>query len=259
MHNYKLFVSYDGRDFHGWQKSSGYRTVEEVLQETIEKKLQHPVVLQAASRTDAGVHAVGQVVNFFSPLSFDGIKFCLSMNRLLPDDLRLTGAEEAPFSFHPTLDNTGKEYRYKIQLGIYQNPLLRHCAWHVYYPVDLSIVVEAAKTLQGTHDFEAFCNHHESSPKECTIRTIHSITVHEHDSYIEIRIMGDNFLYKMVRNIVGTLIDIGRGKLAIEELPKILQQKNRIYAGVTAPAHGLTLQRLFFRDQQRPIPPTTPK
>lgn len=246
MHNYKVLLTYDGSGFNGWQKSPGFRTVEQVLQETLEKKLQHPITLQAASRTDAGVHAVGQVVNFFSLHKLEGIKFCLGMNRLLPDDIRLWGLEEADYSFHPTLDNTGKEYRYKIQLGIFQNPLLRNSAWHIYYPVNLNAVRAAACLLEGTHDFEAFCNAHGALPKESTIRTIRSLTIHEFDTYIEIRVVGDNFLYKMVRNIVGTLMDIGMGNLSAEDIPKILQQKKRAYAGVTAPAHGLTLQQLFF-------------
>lgn len=243
MHNYKLIVSYDGKDFFGWQHSPGFRTVEQVLQETIETKLQHSVTLQAASRTDAGVHAAGQVVNFLSPHKLNGTSFCLGLNKLLPDDLRLCGATEAPLTFHPTLDNKGKEYRYKIQLGIYQNPLLRHHAWHVYYPVDMSVMKDAAKLLIGTHDFEGLCNKHET---DSTIRTVHSIEIVELENCIEVRITGDNFLYKMVRNIVGTLIDIARGKLSLSDIPKILTEKNRIYAGVTAPAHGLTLHRLFY-------------
>ncbi len=248
MHNYKLIVSYDGKEFSGWQHSPGFRTVEEVLQTTLEKKLQHRVTLQAASRTDAGVHAAGQVVNFLSPLKLEGTSFCLSLNKLLPDDIRLWGMEEASLTFHPTLDNKGKEYRYKIQLGIFQNPLLRHRAWHVYYPVDLSVLKEAARMLVGTHDFEGLCNQHEASANRdvCTIRTVRSIEIVEMEDHIELRIVGDNFLYKMVRNIVGTLIDIGRGKLSIDDIPKILTEKNRIYAGITAPAHGLTLHHLKF-------------
>lgn len=246
MHNYKLIVAYDGSGFYGWQKGPGIRTVEQVLQEVLEKKLQHPVILQAASRTDAGVHAAGQVVNFFSPKELDGTQFCLGVNKLLPGDLRLLGAEKMHVSFHPTLNNTGKEYRYKLQLGIYQNPLLRHHAWHVFYPVNKEAMKQASKLLEGTHDFEGFSNVQSSRERESTIRTVRSITFHELEDHLEIRIVGDSFLYKMVRNIVGTLIDVGVGKLSVDDIPKILLHKKRPLAGVTAPAHGLTLQHLFF-------------
>lgn len=246
MHNYKLIIAYDGSGFSGWQKGSGVRTVEQTLQDILEKKLQHPVTLQAASRTDAGVHAAGQVVNFFSPMELETTKFCLGVNRLLPEDVRILGAEKMDFAFHPTLDNTGKEYRYKIQLGIYQNPLLRHRAWHVYYPMNRDAMEQGARYFIGTHDFEGFSNNQGTKERESTVRTIRSLTFHDLDDHLEIRIVGDSFLYKMVRNIIGTLVDVGIGDIDAEEIPKILQHKDRVQAGVTAPAHGLTLYRLLY-------------
>lgn len=248
MRNYKAVVSYDGAEFYGWQKSPGVRTVEETLQRVLEKKLQHPIILQAASRTDAGVHAAGQVINFFSPLILDGTKFCLGVNRLLPDDLKMLDCHQESFDFHPTLSSIGKEYRYKIQTGIHQNPLLRKQAWHVYYPIDLQLIRKSASQLIGTHDFKGFCNTRPSDPidPENTLRTLHSIVIKEEDTHIEIHIAGEHFLYKMVRNIVGTLIDIGRGNLPVDTIERLLREKKRTEGGITAPAHGLTLQKVFY-------------
>ncbi len=244
--NYKLIAAYDGSGFCGWQKCPHARSVEQTLQDSLEKKLQHPITLQAASRTDAGVHALGQVVNFFSPHQLDPTQLCLSLNGLLPPDLRILGAQKMPPSFHPTLDNTGKEYRYKVQLGIHQNPLLRNHAWHVYYPVNLSLVREAAQQFIGTHDFSALCNSKQHQHYESTMRTICSITLHEMENYLEIRVNGEDFLYKMVRNIVGTIIYVGTGNLSIGDIPSILGAGDRRLAGFTVPAQGLTLHRVFY-------------
>lgn len=248
MHNYKAIIAYDGAEFFGWQKSPGFRTVEETLEEVLKKKLQHPLILQAASRTDAGVHAAGQVINFFSPIELDGNKFCLGVNKLLPGDLRMIDCSLAPSDFHPSLSCVGKEYRYKVQTGIHQNPLLRRHAWHVYYPLDLAIVRQSALKLLGTHDFKGFVNTRPSDPvdPDNTIRTLHAVEIFETETHLEIRVMGDHFLYKMVRNIVGTLIDIGTGKLPSNTIEKLLCEKKRTEGGITAPAHGLTLQRLIY-------------
>lgn len=244
--NYKLIVSYDGSLFCGWQKCPHFRSVEQTLQDSLEQKLQHKVILQAASRTDAGVHALGQVVNFFSPHELDPIKLSLSLNGLLPPDVRVLGAEKMDSAYHPTLSNSGKEYRYKIQLGIYQNPLLRNFAWHVYYPVDFTWLQAAAQAFVGTHDFGALCNSRQLMHYDTTIRTIHSVSTHEFEDHIEIRITGDHFLYKMVRNMVGTIVYIGTGQLPKDSIPKILDGGDRTSAGITAPAHGLTLYRVHY-------------
>ncbi len=253
MHNYKAIISYDGSQFSGWQKGRNVRTVEGILQPLIEKKLNHPVVLQAASRTDAGVHARGQVINFYTPQLLDGEKFCLSMNKLLPDDIRFQGATEVDLTFHPTLDVIEKEYRYNIQTGIYQNPLIRHFAWHVYYPIDWDSLLKGASYFIGTHDFLSLCNIPLSGgpiQHNSTIRTIHSIVIKPQKTHYEICIKGDNFLYKMVRNLVGTLVDVGMGKRDPNSIPALLESKNRTLAGVSAPAHGLTLYQVNYPEQK---------
>lgn len=242
--NYKLIIAYDGSLFCGWQKCPHARSVEQTLQDALEQKLQHQVTLQAASRTDAGVHALGQTVNFFSTHELDPTKLSLSLNGLLPPDVRVLGAEKMDSAYHPTLSNSGKEYRYKIQLGIYQNPLLRNFAWHVYYPVDMTLLHSAAQAFVGTHDFCALCNSRQLMHYDSTIRTVSSITIHELEDHLEIRITGDHFLYKMVRNMVGTIVYVGTGQLPADSIPKILKGGDRKIAGITAPAHGLTLYRV---------------
>lgn len=246
--NIRLKVAYDGRHYLGWQKTAMGPSIEEELQKVVEQILQEPIALQAASRTDAGVHATGQIVNFHTnktALSLD--KLMIGLNSLLPKDIAVLSVEEAPANFHPTLDCQSKEYHYEICYGTAQIPQHRYYSWH--YPFALSVykMKDAAEFFIGSHDFSAFCNVKKNSTYESYVRTILSIKIIElgHDR-LRFEIRGNNFLYKMVRNLVGTLVYVGCGKIALEEIEGILTKKDRTLAGMTAPAHGLCLYRVYY-------------
>jgi len=240
--NIKLILAYEGTLYLGWQKTISGPSIEEELEKAVSQILQQPVSLQAASRTDAGVHAEGQVVNFFTEKEMPLDKLQKGLNSILPNDISVLQIEEAPESFHPTLQNCGKEYHYSVCLGPTQLPFYRNFSWHFSYPVNIEEMKKAALHLIGRHDFSAFTN----EKQENNIREIFGIEIEEFVSRLKIRVSGNNFLYKMVRNIVGTLLYVGCGKLSAEEIPAILNSKDRTLAGVTAPALGLVLKEVFY-------------
>lgn len=245
--NLKLIVAYDGTRYLGWQKTPEGPSIEQSLQSVIEQIVQHPVQLQAASRTDAGVHAKGQVVNFiYQKEQFELHRFWIGVNSLLPKDISVLHVETAPFSFHPTLDCTGKEYVYKLYYGHVQMPLNRLYEWHYPHKLDLNLMRQGAELIKGKHDFSAFKNSRKNENYENYIREVHDIIIDNNDEHLKITVTGNHFMYKMVRNIVGTLVYIGAGKMKLEDLPGILDSKDRKEAGMTAPAHGLCLQKVFY-------------
>ena len=247
MTNIKLRLSYDGTAYFGWQKTSQGPSIEETLQHVLETILRHPVTLQAASRTDRGVHAHCQIVNFFSNkpiLNFE--KFRFQLNSMLPKDIRVLEAETAHEDFHPTVDVKEKTYIYTISASPFQMPIDRHYAWHVYYPLDLGLMEDAADHLIGTHDFKGFTNRKIDEPYENHVRTIFDIRIATEGDKILITISGNHFLYKMIRNIVGTLVYIGCNKLPVHVINNLKIEKNRMHAGITAPAHGLSLFNLKY-------------
>ena len=262
MKNIRLLVTYDGTHFFGWQKTAMGPSIEETLRAVLKQILQEPVKLQAASRTDRGVHAQRQVVNFMTekdpPLK-------ISLNRLLPSSIKVLDVKVMPPTFHPTLDAKKKLYTYCICFGPTQLPFHRHFSWHVPYQLNLNEMQSAAAYLIGEHDFSAFCNMHSNMNYPHKRRTIESIELTnlfeqiaptscqsnsekfgQGANRLQIAIRGDHFLYKMARNIVGTLVYVGRGKLIADAIPEILASKRRLEAGITAPAHGLTLKEIYF-------------
>ncbi len=240
MKNFVFTLAYDGTSYFGWQKTVEGPSIEQTLQEPLEKIVQHPVTLQAASRTDRGVHAQGQVINFFTTYSQSPQQLAYNLNSLLPKTIVITHAEEKPADFHPTVDVVGKEYLYQLSTDDVQLPQERLYAWHTPQ-LDFSLMERATTPLIGKHDFAAFTNQNASSPAD-TIRTLYWIRFEQN----AISIAADHFLYKMVRNIVGTLVDVGCGKLEVEQIPQILAERSRKQAGVCAPAHGLTLKKVFY-------------
>lgn len=248
MTNVKLIIAYDGGRFLGWQKTKEGPSIEEELQRVLEHIYQTPIQLQAASRTDAGVHAAGQVVNFFPPkLNPCPKRLSVSINSLLPKDISVLSSEIMPQSFHPTLDAKGKEYRYYISCGKSQMPHHRFYAWHYPYQLDLDKINEALPFLIGSKDFSTFCNFKKNAAYTDFIRTVDSIQIENwEESGLCFKIQGNHFLYKMVRNLVGTLVYIGRGKVSIKNLSHIVESHDRTQAGMTAPAHGLFLHRVFY-------------
>lgn len=248
MNNIKLTIAYDGTHYKGWQKTKEGASIEETLQAVLEQILQHPVELQAASRTDAGVHAHGQVVNFFTPkLPHNFDKLNVSLNSLLPKDIAVLASELEEPSFHPTINASSKEYHYYTCCTPVQMPQNRFYSWHYHYPVDLAVMEDAAALLCGAHDFSTFCNKQKGQAYSHYVREILTIDIQPLDGgRYRFVVHGNRFLHKMVRNLVGTLIYIGRGKIAIEALPTILTSKDRTLAGMTAPAHGLVLHKVFY-------------
>lgn len=249
MHNFKMIVAYDGTNYMGWQKTFTGPSIESTLQQTLEQILQQSIILQAASRTDRGVHAIGQVVNFLALHSpVDLHRFKISLNCLLPKDITVISIEEAPVHFHPTIDCTGKEYRYFICFDTHQLPFHRLYSWHIHEPnLNIDLMKKAIPYLIGTHDFSSFCNTKKQAAYQNKERNVDSIEMIElENNRLCISIKGNNFLYKMVRTIVGTMIDIGKGKIQIEHLSEIMKALDRTKTGVTAPAHGLFLQEVFY-------------
>lgn len=254
MKNIKGVISYIGTHYLGWQKTKTGPSIEESLERVLSQILQEPISLQAASRTDRGVHAEGQVINFFTQKdTLDLERLTLSVRQLLPKDITLLSLEIAPEPFHPTLDALGKEYHYYITPAEYQLPFLKDFAWHLWEPLEISLMQEACNHFLGTQDFAAFTNER----AEDTIRTLYDLEVKPLSSQLMlIRIRGNSFLYKMVRNIVGTLLYIGCGKIKLADLPCVFASGRRALAGVTAPAHGLFLKKVFytpFSEEKEPV------
>ncbi len=248
MDNFRLLVAYVGTHYKGWQRAGPGRSIEGVLSEALATLLQHPVSLQAASRTDAGVHAWGQVVNFFSAKELPHMQHRL--NQLLPADIVVRSLSLADPSFHPTLDARAKEYHYTLSLGPVQLPFHRAFSWHVPDPLNLESMHAASRFLLGSHDFSAFCNERALWDRTClcTLETIDLLPLE--GGRLKICLKGDHFLYKMVRNLVGTLVAVGRGKLQGEETGAILKSLDRTRAPLTAPAHGLRLEQVLYSQRE---------
>ena len=247
LKNLLLHVAYDGTNYLGWQLTKEGPSIEGCLKNVIEQILQHSVQLQAASRTDAGVHAKNQTVNFFVEKEFCAKRLFISLNQLLPKDIRVLELKDVPLDFHPTLHCKGKTYTYQICCGKVQLPCHRHYSWHVIEILDVPLMKAALPSFIGSHDFSAFCNMRKNLNYEHYIRNVESFELTEfEDNRLVFRISGNNFLYKMVRNLVGTVVDIGRNRLKIEDIPDIINQKSRIKAGITAPAHGLCLEFIHY-------------
>lgn len=247
-YNIKVLLAYEGTDYLGWQKTAAGPSIEGELEPQLQCLLGHPIRLQAASRTDAGVHAEGQVVNFrVESLRYSLRRLQLSLNQLLPSSIRVLEIEEAPLCFHPTLDAKGKEYRYLIDNGPVALPRQRHYSWHQPFPLGIDQMRQAAALLIGTNDYYALCNRSHKQKYRDTIRSLEAIELLVHpERQVELRIRGSSFLYKMVRNIAGLLVSVGLGKKGAEEIPRLLASGDRTLAGVTAPAAGLTLHRVFY-------------
>jgi len=251
MRNIQLIISYDGSPYLGWQKTPLGPTIEETLENTLSQILQEKISLQAASRTDAKVHAEGQSVNFISNKE----KICLeklhkSLNALLPPSITVTSVEQRAPDFHPTLDAQGKEYHYLVCNTPYQLPKHRFFSWHVPSYLDIVAMKQAALSLLGTHDFSAFCNERSLLDKDpiCTLHSLDILSLEGNRLLFSVK--GNRFLYRMVRNLIGTLIYVGQGKISQEDVSSILSSKNRTLAGVTAPAHGLHLIQVFYAQPQ---------
>jgi len=242
---FKLTMEYDGTDFCGWQRQKNDRTVQETIETAIETMIGDPVSVAGSGRTDSGVHALGQTASFACDTRLDGETLQKGLNSLLPDDVVILGCKEMDASFHARFSSRSKLYRYHILNRRYPEAIGRQYAWHIKRPLSVDKMSAAASLLTGTRDFKAFEG--SGSPRAHTIRTIHRAEWKtEAGGYLSFEIEADGFLRFMVRNIVGTLVEVGSGKRAPEDIHKILLSHDRSLGGPTAPAHGLTLVEVRY-------------
>jgi tRNA pseudouridine38-40 synthase len=236
---FAMKVCYDGTDFHGWQRQVGYRTVQGAIEEVLARITREEIVTEASGRTDAGVHALGQVVGFRTSSRMDTNDLRRALNALLPDDVRVLEARIAPDDFHPTLDSLGKRYRYVIDNAPIGDPFRRRTCWHIRGPLDEGAMRRAGQALVGTHDFRSFET--DWPNRKTSIRTIFDLTVERSGTLVIIEVEADGFLYNMVRCIAGTLAQVGHGRRLEPWVGAVLRAQARVEAGPTAPPQGLAL------------------
>ncbi|MBQ8625287.1 MAG: tRNA pseudouridine(38-40) synthase TruA [Agathobacter sp.] len=239
MMRVKLVVAYDGTNYSGWQLQKNAITIEQKLNEALTNLLGEKIVVIGASRTDAGVHSLGNVCIFDTDTRMPAEKICFALNSRLPEDIVVQDSCEVAADFHPRAGKSSKTYEYRILNRTFPDPTRRRDTYFYHYSLDVEAMKKAASYLEGEHDFKSFCSVH--AQVETTVRTIYSCTVEKEDEVIKIRVTGNGFLYNMVRIIAGTLIEIGAGKRAPEEIVTMLEKADRTAAGPTAPAHGLTM------------------
>lgn len=244
MKRVKLVVAYDGTNYHGWQLQPNGMTIEEILNRELSMLLGEKIAVTGASRTDSGVHAMGNVAIFDTNHRMPADKICYALNQGLPSDIRIQSSEEVSADWHPRKCNCIKTYEYKILNRKIDMPLTRLYAHFCYYPLDLGLMRQAAGYLVGEHDFKSFCT--VRTQIEETVRTIYQIDVTRQDDLITIRISGSGFLYNMVRIIAGSLMEVGMGTYPPEHMEAILHARDRNKAGRTASAKGLTLVGMEF-------------
>lgn len=239
MHKYKLSISYDGTDFHGWQSQPDHRTVQDQLETAITKLLGHRPHMVGSGRTDAGVHALGQVAHFQTSLKLLPEVVLKVFRFNLPDDVVVWDCVEVPLSFHAIKDAVSKRYRYVIQDGDIRNPFTRNHCTRVRTVLDIELMRKALKAILGTHDFRCFETNWPN--RTSSVRTIIDVAVERVNNLVHIEVEADGFLYNMVRAIAGTLIRIGRKFWPVSAMEEIVSSMDRNKAGPTAPATGLFL------------------
>lgn len=245
MKRVMLRVAYDGTDYCGWQLQPNVQTVEGVLNQALTQLLGEPVAVIGASRTDSGVHSLGNVAVFDTDTRIPADKISYALNQRLPDDIVVQESCEVTSDFHPRHCDSTKTYEYKILNREFPLPTVRRDSYFYYRSLDTLRMQEAADALVGTHDFASFCAAH--AQVETTVRTVYGCKVLREGDLIRIRVNGAGFLYNMVRIIAGTLIEVGTGARQPQEISAILQARDRSAAGPTAPAHGLTMIGIEFK------------
>lgn len=245
MKRIKLIVAYDGTNYCGWQIQPNGLTIEEVLNRKLSKVLKEDIRVIGASRTDSGVHALGNVAVFDTDTSIPPERIAYAVNQKMPEDIVIVRSEEVPKDWHPRYCDCEKIYEYHIWNAQTPDPTRRRTTYFVSYRLDLDKMRQAASYLIGEHDFASFCN--VRTNVENTVRTIYELTVEQKECEWIIRIQGNGFLYNMVRIIVGTLLRVGRGFYTPEKVRDILKAQDRQAAGVTAPPQGLILKEILYK------------
>lgn len=246
----KLTIEYDGTAYAGWQRQENALAVQQVIEEALTKLTRARVVIAGASRTDAGVHALGQTAHFDTESRIPPDKYAFALNTMLPADIRIRKSEAVSESFHARFSNKGKRYRYLIYQSPHAGALNRNTHAHVIYPLDDEKMRRELTVLIGKHDFAAFAA--SGSVVKDTVRTIYSASLTRREDELELLVEGSGFLYNMVRIIAGTLISVGAGRLEEGAFARAIQSGNRLDLGVTAPAHGLTLMEVYYREREAP-------
>jgi len=244
LKNLVLTIEYDGTDFHGWQVQKDQRTVQGEIEAALARITCSAIRINGSGRTDAGVHALGQVANFTTDTRLDAKTLQTALNSVLPDDITIIGCTEARPDFHARFDAKDKTYEYRILNRSLPSALSRRFCWHIRTPLDINSMQEALALTEGTHDFSGFEN--SGSKRSHAVRTMFSTCISRHGDVISIRLTADGFLRCMVRNIVGTLVEVGLGKRSVSGFAEVLEKKNRGLGGTTAPAHGLFLVRVRY-------------
>lgn len=241
-----MTIAYDGANYAGWQAQKTGVGVQQRVEEAVAKIFPGASRLHSSSRTDTGVHALGMVAQLEIPPSRMPVaKVALAINAYLPRDIRIMKVARCRADFDARFDAKGKQYRYFVWMGPAMNPLLRHQAWHVCHPLDVAAMRRAAASFLGRHDFKSLAGTR-SYEMSSTVRTVTRCEIKRNGPLLALIIEGDGFLYKMCRGMAGTLVQVGQGKVEPDAIKRILAQKDRRAAGMTAPAHGLVLWKVYY-------------
>jgi tRNA pseudouridine38-40 synthase len=240
----RLDLAYDGTGFHGWARQRGQRTVQGLLEESIHRILREPCRLSVAGRTDAGVHAAGQVASFVAARPVDVAGLQRRLNRLVGPEVVVRGARRAPDGFDARHSATGREYRYRLATGPWPDPFDARFVWHRAGALTVSRMRAAARYLEGEHDFASFCR--APAGGAGTVRTLRRLMVTAEGPRVSVRARADAFLHQMVRSLVGTLVEVGAGRIDPDAIPGIMEARDRAAAGPVAPPHGLVLERVVY-------------
>ncbi|MFC4778129.1 tRNA pseudouridine(38-40) synthase TruA [Paenibacillus sp. GCM10023252] len=251
MRNVAIIVSYDGREFNGFQSQPYGRTVQVEIETALQKLTGEDILLIGSGRTDAGVHARGQVCNFHTESSIPAERWAIALNTRLPKDIVVLEAHEVSLDFHSRRSAKRKTYRYSIDLAKFPDVFYRHYAYHHPTPLNVQAMLEGLRLLVGEHDFTSFTSIHSTKPHH--IRTIYDVQMRQEGSILHTFITGNGFLYNMVRVIMGTLLWVGQGKLAPSEMTRILQGRKRSLAGPTAMPHALMLWEVEYAELQQSL------
>jgi len=243
-HNYKVLIAYDGTDFHGWQQQDNSHSIQALIRKAIEIHVNEPIPLIGSGRTDQGVHALGQVAHFQASKELSKSRFLYSLNGLLPPSIRILDLEQVSETFHAQHSAISKEYHYHLILEPFIPPTKRLYAWRPNQPLDINLLRLAAPDFIGTHDFTSFANKGSSSGD--ATRTLLRLDVLEEEGGLRLEFEGTGFLYKMVRNITGTLIAIAQKRLPENSVPSLFTARDRRLAPEGAPPHGLFLVNVHY-------------
>lgn len=247
MKRVKLVIAYDGTNYCGWQRQPNAVTIEEVINKHLKQLLKEDIEIIGASRTDSGVHALGNVAVFDTNTKIPAEKISYALNQRLPVDIVIQKSYEVPLDFHPRYQNSIKTYEYRILNREFLLPTMRLYYHFVYKKLDIDKMKQAAQYLIGEHDFKSFCSL--NTQVKSTVRTLYQLDIRKEEEVITLRFRGNGFLYNMVRIITGTLIKVGLGMIPPEQVKTIVEARNRVHAGPNAPANGLTLVSIEYESE----------